>query len=133
MIFNEQLDLNDIPKIWNKKMDEYLNVKVKNDTEGFMQDIHWAEAFFGYFPSYLLGSIYDGIFLEVIEQDLGNIDELLRNGKVKEITKYLIDHIYVNGGTYTSFEIIQKLWGKEMSAKPLIKYFKQKYQNQNKC
>lgn len=27
-----------------------------------MQDVHWAEGDFGYFPSYLIGSIFDGMF-----------------------------------------------------------------------
>ena len=48
-------------------------VKEFDNKDGLMQDIHWAEGAFGYFPSYLLGSIYDGMFLEAIEEKLGNI------------------------------------------------------------
>lgn len=127
MIFNEQLDISQLPKIWNQKTLEYLKVEVKNDAEGLMQDVHWSEGNFGYFPSYLLGAIYDGILLEIIEKELGNIDDILKDGKIKEITQYLIENIYVNGGAYTSFEIFNKLYGKEITAKPLIKYFKNKY------
>ena len=65
--------------------------------------------------------------LEIINDELGNIDELLKEGRVKEITKYLIDNIYVNGGAYTSFEIFDKIWGKEITAQPLIKYFNKKH------
>ena len=108
---------------------KYLNVLVKNDSEGLMQDVHWSEGAFGYFPSYLLGSIYDGMFKETIEKDLGNIDELLKNGNIKKITQYLIDNIYKNGGAYTSLEIINKMCGEEISAKPLIDYFNKKYGN----
>ncbi len=127
MIFNEQINISQLPKIWNQKTLEYLNVLVKNDKEGLMQDVHWSEGSFGYFPSYLLGAIYDGILLEIINDELGNIDELLKEGRVKEITKYLIDNIYVNGGAYTSFEIFDKIWGKEITAQPLIKYFNKKH------
>ena len=92
-----------------------------------MQDIHWSEGNFGYFPSYLIGTIYGGMFYEKIESELGNIDELLKNGEIKKITKYLIDNIYVNGGAYTSLEIIEKLCNKDITAKPLVDYFVKKY------
>ena len=30
-------------------MEDYLGIIPKNDSEGLMQDIHWAEGAFGYF------------------------------------------------------------------------------------
>ncbi len=127
MIFIDKIDISQLPKIWNDKTLEYLNVEIQNDAEGLMQDVHWSEGNFGYFPSYLLGAIYDGILLDIIEKEVGNIDDILKEGRIKEITKYLIDNIYINGGAYTSFEIFNKLWKKEITAKPLIDYFNKKY------
>ena len=75
-IFNNNLSVDDIPKMWNKKMKKYLGIEPKNDSEGLMQDIHWSECAFGYFPTYLLGSIFDGMLLENINNKLGDVDEL---------------------------------------------------------
>lgn len=126
-IFNGKIKVSELPGIWNQKTKEYLNIEVKNDSEGLMQDVHWSEGDFGYFPSYLLGSIYDGMFFEAIQKQLGSVDELLKNGKIKEITDFLIKNIYINGGAYTSLEVINKLCRKEISVKPLINYFNNKY------
>lgn len=126
-IFNGKIDVSDIPELWNKKTNEYLNVEIKSDGEGLLQDVHWSEGYFGYFPSYLMGSIYDGMFLEGIESQLGSIDDLLKNEKIKEITKYLIDNIYVFGGAYTSLEVIKRICNKDISSEPLINYFNSKY------
>ena len=82
-LFNDSIKVDDIPEIWKKKMHDYLNIDIKSDSEGLMQDVHWSEGNFGYFPSYLMGSIYDGMFLEQIEKDLGNIDIILKEGKNK--------------------------------------------------
>lgn len=128
-IFNDSIKVDDVPEIWKKKMHDYLNVDIINDSEGLMQDVHWSEGNFGYFPSYLMGSIYDGMFLEAIEKDLGKIDIILKEGRVKEITNYLISNIYENGGSYTSLEIIDKMCNKELSVEPLVNYFKNKYDN----
>lgn len=128
-IFNDKIDLNDLPTIWNSKMKEYLGVTVEKDADGLMQDVHWSEGEFGYFPSYLMGTIYDGMFLEAIEKDLGSIDELLKNGQIKQITNYLINNIYKNGGAYSSLEVMNILGQKEVSTKPIISYFEKKYGN----
>lgn len=126
-LFNDKIVVDDIPKLWNQKMKNYLGVEVNSDSNGVMQDVHWSEGHFGYFPSYLLGTIYDGMFLEVIESELGNINELLKNGKICKITDFLIDKIYKNGGAYTSVEILDKLYKKELSSKSINNYFMKKY------
>ena len=126
-IFNDNISLDELPNLWNKKMKDYLGIEVKNDSDGLMQDVHWSEGDFGYFPSYLLGTIYDGMFLDAIEKNVGNLDELLRTGRIKEITNYLIENIYQNGGAYTSSEIIKKICNSEISVDPIINYFEKKY------
>ena len=51
------LSVEDLPNEWNKRYLNLLGVSPKNDTEGCLQDVHWSEGMFGYFPSYLLGHI----------------------------------------------------------------------------
>ena len=126
-IFNDEVAVDDLPNIWNQKTKEYLGLEIENDSDGLMQDIHWSEGNFGYFPSYLLGTIYDGMFIKAIEKDLGNINNLLKEGKIKEITNYLIEKIYKNGGAYTSIEIINNLCNSEISIEPIVNYFESKY------
>jgi carboxypeptidase Taq len=128
-IFNDEVSLEELPDMWNQKMNDYLGIKPTKDSEGLMQDVHWAEGDFGYFPSYLLGSIYDGMFSDAIERDLGDIDTILRTGNIKDITRYLNEHIHKNGGAYTSQEIIQKLCKSDISVDPLATYFEKKYKS----
>lgn len=126
-LFSGKITTEELPTIWNKKMQEYLGIEVTNDADGILQDVHWSQGSFGYFPSYLIGSILDGMLIDAVEQNVGNIDELLKNGRIKEITKYLQDNIHKNGGAYTIDEITKKLCNKELSVQPLVNYFKNKY------
>lgn len=126
-LINGTISVDDLPRIWNKKTKEYLGVEISNDSEGLMQDIHWSEGHFGYFPSYLLGAIYDGMFLEQIEKEFGSIDELLKQGRVKEITKYLIKNIYQYGGAYNSHEVFERVCQKKLSIEPIKRYFEKKF------
>ncbi len=126
-IFRDNVPVSTLPDLWNKKMEEYLFIVPRNDEEGLLQDGHWASGSFGYFPSYLLGSIYDGMLLEQIEEELGDVDEILKKGEILKITKWLNEKIHVYGNTKTPAEIIKEVCHKELSAAPLIRYFKKRY------
>lgn len=127
-LFTGKITTEELPTIWNQKMQEYLGLEVTNDANGILQDVHWSQGSFGYFPSYLIGSILDGMLIESIEQKLGSIDKILKEGNIKQITQYLQENIHQYGGTYTIEEITNKLCHKELSSQPLIEYFKNKYQ-----
>lgn len=57
-IFNGDLQAEDLPRVWNEKYEEYLGIRPQNDAEGVLQDMHWSDGSFGYFPSYALGFMY---------------------------------------------------------------------------
>ena len=126
-IFRDGVEVEELPALWNKKMQEYLKITPANDAEGILQDMHWSGGSFGYFPSYLLGSIYDGMYLEQIEKELGSIDTILAEGRILEITKWLNEKIHRFGSTRTPKETLRAVCGKEVTAEPIIRYFKDKY------
>ncbi len=126
-IFKGNVQVKDLPAVWSRKMEELLGITPPDDARGVLQDMHWSDGSFGYFPSYLLGSIYDGMFLEAIEKDLGSIDDILAAGDIKKITLWLKENIHRYGSTRISSEVLEKVCGQELSAQPLIRYFKAKY------
>lgn len=126
-IFREGVRAEELPALWNEKMREYLQITPTNDAEGILQDMHWSDGSFGYFPTYLLGNIYDGMYLEKMNEELGSVNALLAEGKISAITKWLNEHIHRYGSTRTPKETIAAVCGKEVSAEPLIRYFKEKY------
>ena len=126
-IFRDGVDVTELPALWNQKMKEFFGITPKNDAEGILQDMHWSGGSFGYFPSYLLGNVYDGMLKEQIEQELGDIDTILAEGRILEITKWLNDKIHKYGSIRLPKETIMAVCGREVTAQPLIKYFKDKY------
>ena len=126
-IFRDHVPVAHLPELWNQKMQQYLHITPANDAEGILQDMHWSDGSFGYFPSYLLGSIYDGMFLQAIERDLGSIDDLLATGKIQNITHWLNKKIHHYGGLRLPKEVLHEVCHEELSAQPLLTYFREKY------
>ena len=96
-IFNDEISTDDLDYLWNKKYKEYLNVDVKNDSEGILQDVHWSGGSFGYFPTYALGSGYSAQFMAKMRQDI-DVDKCLSNNQFSTIKKWLRDNIGQYGG-----------------------------------
>lgn len=126
-IFRGNLSVDDLPNVWNEKMIEYLGIMPTCASEGILQDVHWSQGSFGYFPSYLIGNIFDGMLKETMEKEIGNLDDILSQGNIKIITNWLINNIHKNGGAFTGPEVIRNICNKEITSEPLINYFKEKF------
>lgn len=126
-MFVNNVPVGDIRDMWNEKMREYLGITPPDDSLGILQDMHWANNYYGYFPTYLLGSIYDGMFLQALERDMGPVDSILADGKILDITKWLNKNIHFYGSTRTPAETIMAVCHEPVSAKPLCDYFMKKY------
>ncbi|MBQ2558664.1 MAG: carboxypeptidase M32, partial [Lachnospiraceae bacterium] len=70
---------------------------------------------------------YDGMFLEAMEAELGSVDTLLADGKIGEIRGWLNRKIHWYGNTRLPKEVLQAVCGREATAQPLLRYFREKY------
>jgi len=52
------LQIDDLPSAWNEKYKNLLGVDVPDYKNGCLQDIHWSDGSYGYFPTYTLGAMY---------------------------------------------------------------------------
>jgi carboxypeptidase Taq len=126
-LFTDKLEVNELPQVWNQKYMDYLGVEVLNDSEGVMQDTHWASGLFGYFPSYALGNIYDGVWLSKLNKDLNDWREKIENGSYKEVKDWLTENVYRYGNLYDPEELVKHVTGKGLDVEPFISYLEEKF------
>ena len=126
-LFAEKITISELPEVWNQKYTDYLGVRVENDSEGVMQDTHWASGYFGYFPSYALGNIYCGQLTSALTEDLPMWRTQIANGKLEEVNNWLKNRIHEKGDLYDPEELIKITTGKELDSEPYLQYLKQKY------
>lgn len=126
-LFSGTLEVKDLPDAWNKKYQEYLGITPRNDAEGILQDIHWADGSFGYFPSYALGYMYAAQIKHTMTEELPNFDAYLQKGDITPIRTWLNTHIHQYGSTKKPLEILQATTGEGLNAAYLISYLEEKY------
>jgi carboxypeptidase Taq len=126
-LINGEIEVKDLPTIWNEKMEEYLGITPDNDAVGVLQDVHWSGGSFGYFPSYALGYIYAAQLKNAMMKDLPQFDELLEQGNLLPIKEWLTENIHQYGKLKQPIEIIKDITGEGLNAEYLIHYLEEKY------
>lgn len=126
MLLSKEIEVEDLPRVWNEKYQEYLGISPDSDKNGVLQDVHWACGDFGYFPSYALGTAISAQIYNNM-QEIMPVDEYLESGNLLPIRDYLKEHIYQYGKRKKTNEILKEMTGEEFNPSYYIQYLKDKY------
>lgn len=126
-MIEEDVPVDKLPGLWNQKYQEYLGITPNNEKEGILQDVHWSMGDIGYFPSYALGNAFAAQIYHTMKKELP-VEELLRKGKIAEITAYLKEHIHQYGASKEPREMLKALTGEEFNPDYYIQYLKEKFE-----
>ena len=126
-LFSGKLSVDELPQAWNSKYSDYLGVEIEDDAEGVMQDTHWAGGSFGYFPSYALGNIYDGVWLTKLDKDLPDWKQQIAGGSFKDTKDWLTENVYSYANLYDPEDLVKHVTGKGLVVKPFIDYLEDKF------
>ena len=94
MLIEGELPLNELPSLWVDKMRDYLGIEPKSDTEGVLQDIHWAIGAIGYFPTYALGNLISAQIFSCARDAMSGLDDQIRMGNFTPLRQWLQTNIY---------------------------------------
>jgi carboxypeptidase Taq len=128
-LFGGNLQAKDLPEAWNAKVKEYLGIDVPNDTDGVLQDVHWSDGLFGYFPTYALGTIVGVQIWERIRQEIPDLDEQFVNGSYSPLREWLRVNLHQYGRKFTPKQTIDMVAGGPIDAGPFLRYITAKVED----
>ena len=101
-----KLEVRHLPEAWREEMRKLLGIVPETDAQGCLQDIHWPDGAFGYFPSYLFGAIYAAQIFKAAKDALPELDAHVAAGDFKPLTRWLGQQVHAQGSRYASSELI---------------------------
>ena len=125
-LFNGTISTEGLNETWKEMYKKYLGIEVPNDRDGILQDVHWSDGSFGYFPTYALGSAMAAQFMNKMREDI-DVDDLLRNDKYEVVVEWLKENIHKYGALYDGDEIMYRATGKKLDVNDYIEYLEDKY------
>jgi carboxypeptidase Taq len=121
-----ELALKDLPDAFNAKMAEYLGLNPPDVVAGVLQDVHWSDMTFGYFPTYALGNVISVQLWEKAESELGELDEHFERGEFEPLREWLREHVHRHGRAFTPQELLHRVTGSGMDPAPYLRYLERK-------
>ncbi|MFN9628777.1 MAG: carboxypeptidase M32 [Cyanobacteriota bacterium] len=125
-LLEEGMAVSDLPGEWNSRMERLLGLVPPTDREGCLQDIHWAEGLFGYFPSYALGHLISAQLAEAMEAEIGPIEERVAAGDEAALQGWLAQTVWPLGRSVNGEELVQAVSGRPLSAEPFLAHLRRK-------
>ena len=111
-----QIEAEDIPALWNAKMQELLGIDTTGDyTNGPLQDVHWPESLFGYFPCYSLGAMYAAQWFAAMRRAVPDTDARVAGGDFTPVFGWLDQHIWQQGSRWTTDELALRASGEPLN------------------
>jgi carboxypeptidase Taq len=127
-LIESELEVADLPAAWNDRMRSYLGVEVPDDRQGVLQDVHWSEGLFGYFPTYAIGNVIAGQLWARIGDELPDLDERVAAGDFSALREWLGEHVHRHGRRLMPDELLERVVGGPLDPGPYLAYLERKMQ-----
>jgi carboxypeptidase Taq len=115
-LIDGDIEVADIPELWDQKMQSWLGLSTRdNYRDGCMQDIHWTDGGFGYFPTYTLGAMYAAQLFQAARKALPTLDSDIAEGSLNALFDWLRQNIWQHGSRFSTAQLIHNASGEDLN------------------
>ena len=127
LLFSGEATAADVPGLWSDAYRRYLGVEVPDHTRGALQDTHWSDGSFGYFPTYALGSAYGAQFRDRMVSEGMDFEGLVAAGDLSPIREWLRGRIWRWGRSKDPAELVESACGEPFDPGHYTNYLVEKF------
>jgi carboxypeptidase Taq len=111
-----EIEAEDIPALWDEKMQALLGLDTRgNYRDGCLQDAHWTEGAFGYFPSYTLGAMYAAQWFAAMRRAVPDLDTRIAVGDLVPVFEWLGANIWSQASRWETPELVRRASGEPLN------------------
>ena len=121
------LALSDLPGAWNDGLHDLIGVTPPDDRRGCLQDIHWTNGLFGYFPTYTLGAMAAAQLYDAAVRDAPTIPDAIARGDFSVLMSWLGTHVHSQGSCYSTDEILERATGSPLDPAVFMAHLRKRY------
>jgi carboxypeptidase Taq len=126
-ILSGDLALAELPGAWNDGMKELLGIEPANDREGCLQDVHWYDGAWGYFPTYTLGAMTAAQLYSAAKEADPTIESGIAGGDFSPLMNWLRANVHGKGRSVGPSALLIEATGKPLDAHVFKAHLKERY------
>ena len=119
----------DLPGAWNEGFHALLGMMPPDDACGCLQDIHWYDGAFGYFPSYTLGAMAAAQLMAAARSDVAQLDAALCKGDISPLLTWLRAKVHGQGSLLEFNALLSHATGKPLDPADFQAHLTARYLN----
>ena len=110
------IEPDDIPALWDEKMQTLLGIDTRgNYKDGCLQDVHWSDGSFGYFPSYTLGAMVAAQWFAAMRRATPDLDARIAAGDLVHMFEWLNANVWSQASRWETPELVQRASGEPLN------------------
>jgi len=125
-MLNREIDVNDIPEVWNTQFEQLFGFAPKDDADGCLQDIHWSMGGLGYFATYTLGNLNSAQLHESAMRD-PNVAQSFEKGDFLPLLTWMREKIHRHGSAYFPQDLIKNATGETTQTTAYLTHLKKRF------
>jgi carboxypeptidase Taq len=126
-LFAGELKVRDLPQAWRAASRDLLGLEPPNDRVGVLQDVHWSDGAFGYFPSYCLGNMIAAQLWYHAQAVRPTLEDDFARGEFSWLLNWLRENVHQQGRRFGTLELVRRVTGEELSPRHLLRYLSERY------
>lgn len=122
-----ELDVAGLPEAWNQGMEELLGLVPPDDRLGCLQDIHWYDGAFGYFPTYTLGAMTAAQLFDAAARAVPGLKEAISEGDFRPLLGWLRENVHGRGSLTSAEDLLVRATGRPLDAGVFKEHLRRRY------
>jgi carboxypeptidase Taq len=117
----------DLPGAWAEGLQQLLGIAPANDREGCLQDIHWYDGVWGYFPTYTLGALIAAQLFEAVRAAIPDVLEAVTQGEFAPLLSWLRERVHKKGSLLSTAELVENATGQPLETASFERHLQGRY------
>jgi carboxypeptidase Taq len=117
----------DLPGAWNSAIKDLMGITPPNDAVGCLQDIHWYDGAFGYFPCYTLGAMAAAQLMAVVLRQTQGLKTAMGLGDLSPLMNWLHVNVHSHASVLGFNELLTAATGKKLDPADFTAHLRARY------
>jgi carboxypeptidase Taq len=117
----------DLPVAFNDGLQAAIGVTPPSDRDGVLQDIHWYDGLWGYFPTYTLGALIAAQLFAAMRAALPDVFELIGEGDFAPVLAWLGQNVHRKGSLLSTAELVEAATGAPLGTAAFATHLRARY------
>ena len=121
------MEARDLPAAFNEGMEKLLGITPPDDGLGCLQDLHWYDGAWGYFPTYTLGAMTAAQLFAAAKTADPTIGPAIAQGNFTPLMSWLRQNVHAKASLHSTRDIITAATGKPLDTQVFKNHLKSRY------